>query len=58
VGDDEAEVEPRAPAERDARDRMLPAAGAGGNAPYLAAALEGETYGGEPEREYGDDVRE
>ena len=58
LGDDDAEVDPRGPAE-DARDRVLPAAGAGsGSAPHLEATLLGQTYGGEPERDYGDDVRE
>jgi hypothetical protein len=41
LGDEDAEVEPRAPAEEDA-----------------SARLQRETYGGEPERAYTDDVRD
>ena len=59
LGDDGAEVDPRAPGERDAGDRLIPAAGAGsGSAPQLEATVLEETYRGEPGRDYTDDVRE
>jgi hypothetical protein len=68
LGDDEEPVDDRGPNEReaddatarDARDRMIPAAGAGSaTAPHLeAATLLGEKVEGEEEPDYPDDVRE
>jgi hypothetical protein len=51
------DMDPRGPNERDARDRMIPAGGAGSSgAPFLAATLLGDSYDNEEKRDPEDET--